>query len=201
MKRIVIILSLFSLFCLWPQLVSAMDENPFAERTVEDALISPTPPNDNAESPANTAPVGSSNGSLLTALLNMLAALALVLALIYIIYRIFFRRQSLFRQVGGIRYLGAYPLGQQKSIQLLEIAGKVYVLGVADEVRLLRLIDDPNEAEKVITDMTKDANLMRSATQMTEQFQERIDELKQQRRLWLNRIRRQQDAGDGEGRG
>lgn len=201
MKRTFLILSMFTLLWLWPQTVGAVDENPFGERTVEDALASPDDPVGDSTSRSATATERPDSGGLLTALLNMVAALSLVLALIYIIYRIFFRRQSLFRQAGGIRYLGGYPLGPQKSVQLVEIAGKIYVLGVADDVRLLRLIDDPEETEKVIAHLSPDSPVTMTATQVTEQLQARLEQLKQQRRLWFNRLRRQQDAGDGEGRG
>lgn len=200
MKRIFSVIGLFLLLWFSPQTAGAVDETPFGERTVEEALTSPAPSGEDVNTPLATDSKEQGSG-LLTALLNMLAALLFVLALIYIIYRIFFRRQHFFRQVGGIRYLGGYPLGPQKSVQLLEIAGKVYVLGVADEVRLLRLIDDPEEAGKVIGETAPDTTMARAAAQMTEQLHDRLEHMKQQRRQWLNRFRRQHDTGDGDGRG
>src|SRR5690606_34423586 len=128
---------LLILMWLVPPTVAAADEHPFGERTVEEALSAPDA---SAADGSSSAPVPEGTGSrgLITALLNMVAALALVLAILYIVYRFFLRRQRLF-QPGGIRHVAGYALGPQKSIQLLEIGGKIYVLGVAEDVRLLRL--------------------------------------------------------------
>lgn len=199
MIRVVVILCVLTL--LWPgaPVVGAADENPFGERTVQEALASPEAADAAPDSPADTAPERTASGGLLTALLNMVAALLLVLALIYLIYRFVSRRQLPFRQAGGIRYVAGYPVGPQKSVQLLEIAGKIYVLGVAENVQLLRVIDDPKETELLTAHLA--AEPAGAATPVLEQVQARLEQLKQQRRNWLNRLRRQHDAGDGDERG
>ena len=43
----------------------------------------------------------------------------------------------------ALRSLGGIPLGQNKSLQVVELSGRVYVVGVGDSITLLDKIDDP----------------------------------------------------------
>ncbi len=198
-----LVLSIIALFWLWPQWGVALEDNPFGERTVKEALESPdqTPSQSPSSGTTEQQSAPSQSGGILRALLNMVAALSLVLALIYMFYRIFFRRQRFLREVGGIRYLGGFPLGAQKSLQLVEIAGKVYVLGVAEEVQLLRLIDDPDEKEILLANVAQLETASFPSTEIARRFSAQLARLKEQRRKWFHRhLMRKDSSGDGEGR-
>ncbi|OUM88353.1 MAG: hypothetical protein BAA01_08250 [Bacillus thermozeamaize] len=200
-----IFLYIFALLWLWPQWGVASADNPFGERTVKEALeASETTSSQSSPSRGETGPQHEPSrpaGGIGYALVNMVAALSLVLALIYIFYRLFLRRQRFLREIGGVRYLGGFPLGPQKSLQMVEIAGKVYVLGVAEQVHLLRLIDDPDEKETLLAQIAPPELSDLPSTEITRRFSAKLERLKEQRRKWLDRfLSRQASSRDGEGR-
>ena len=83
------------------------------------------------------------------AMLQMLAALALVLGVMLLLYWVLRRlnpRQMLGSQVGSLKLWGRLNLGQRKSLALVEVGRKMLVLGLGDkEMCLLREIDNDEE--------------------------------------------------------
>lgn len=75
--------------------------------------------------------------------------LIVVIALIYALVRFLSIRQRkmgqslLFQNVGGI------SLGQNKSLQLVKMNGKMYMLGVGDHISLIKEITDEDELRKI----------------------------------------------------
>lgn len=82
------------------------------------------------------------NGSLLFDLVKMFFALLLVLALIYLLIKFLSKRNKLFHQVKALENLGGISVGQNKSIQLVRIGTKVYLIGVGENVEMLQEITD-----------------------------------------------------------
>lgn len=93
-------------------------------------------------SPGSMADLGS--------ILWVIVALAIVIALIYIVIKWLARRSQAWGINRSLRSLGGIALGQNKSLQVVEVAGRLYVVGVGEDVRLLDLIDDKEEAEAII---------------------------------------------------
>lgn len=82
------------------------------------------------------------------ALMTMLAGLALVLGLMFGLYWLVRRFLPSVGggAGGGMRLVGRLPLGPRKFVALVEVAGRVLVVGVSDRgVNLLTTIDDPSE--------------------------------------------------------
>lgn len=82
------------------------------------------------------------------ALSKMLLALALVLGLVIGLY--WLARRFLPSQVAGptgnMRVVGRLPLGPRKGLVLVEVAGRVLVLGVSEQgLNLLTTLSDPGE--------------------------------------------------------
>ncbi len=82
------------------------------------------------------------------ALTKMLLALALVLGLVVGLY--WLARRFLPSQVagpsGGMRVVGRLPLGPRKGLVLVEVAGRVLILGVSEQsLNLLTTLSDPQE--------------------------------------------------------
>jgi flagellar protein FliO/FliZ len=86
----------------------------------------------------------SSTGSLVLNILKTIFALLLILLLIYLLIRFLSKRNKLFNQVKTLENLGGISLGQNKSIQIVRIGDKAYLVGVGDNVELLQEIDDEN---------------------------------------------------------
>ena len=106
------------------------------------ALLSPVP------AWAQSSPTGEPV-SFGWALLQMLAALALVLGIMLLLYWLLRRlnpRQILGAQTGTLKLWGRLNLGSRKSLVLVEVGRKMLVLGLGDkELCLLREIDNSEE--------------------------------------------------------
>lgn len=83
-----------------------------------------------------------SSGSLAFQLIKMFFALLLVLALIYFLLKFLNKRNKLFSQVKALENLGGISVGQNKSIQIIRIGNKLYLVGVGDNVEMLQEITD-----------------------------------------------------------
>lgn len=103
------------------------------------------------ENEGEAEPVAELNdsGSLVFDLIKMFFALLLVLALIYIMLKLLNKRNKMFNQIRHLENLGGISVGQNKSIQIIRIGSKFYVIGVGDNVEMLQEITD----EKVITQL------------------------------------------------
>ncbi|WP_440119795.1 flagellar biosynthetic protein FliO [Paenibacillus sp. QZ-Y1] len=91
-------------------------------------------------------------------LIWVIVVLAVILVLIvYLIRFLNKRNQRLFRD-GTIRILGGVGLGQNKSLQIIEIGGSVYLLGVGDDIQLVDKVSDLEEAQRIIDSFERDAS-------------------------------------------
>lgn len=83
----------------------------------------------------------------------VILALAVVIILIILVIRFLANRNQLWSRVGGIRHLGGIGIGQHKSVQLVQIGGKLYVLGVGHDIRLLDKIEEPSDVRDILQQM------------------------------------------------
>lgn len=104
-------------------------------------------PNDNTE---NNTELGETpvaepevdNGSLVWDIIKMVFALLLILVLIYLLLKFLNKRNKLFSQVRALENLGGITVGPSKSIQLVRVGSKIYLIGVGENVQLLEEIED-----------------------------------------------------------
>lgn len=82
---------------------------------------------------------------------KMFFALAVVIALIYIILRFINKRNRLFGQMKAMENLGGISVGPNRSIQLIRIGETVLVVGVGETIQLLKEITSQDEIEKLIS--------------------------------------------------
>lgn len=82
------------------------------------------------------------NGSLFLSFLKTIIALAFILVLIYLSLKFLKKRNKLYQQVRALESLGGISVGQNKSIQIVRVGTKVYLIGVGENVELLEEIDD-----------------------------------------------------------
>jgi flagellar protein FliO/FliZ len=148
-----------------------------------------------------------------------LLALLFVVGLLLALLKFINRKNRMFDQHRLMKNVGGLSLGQQKSIQLVVIGESYYLIGVGDEVRLLKEITDPNEIEaleryfedeelqsppglvnKLLTmfpqnkvDATDDSDQPADFKQV---FTTRLDELKAERKKHLNRLTEKESRKD-----
>src|SRR5699024_6662513 len=91
-----------------------------------------------------------STTSLLFNIVKMVFALLLVLGLIYLLLLFIRKRNKLYNQVGHLENLGGISVGQSKSIQIVRIGTKMYLIGVGDNVELLEELTDEDLKESLL---------------------------------------------------
>jgi flagellar protein FliO/FliZ len=108
-----------------------------------------TPLADEEDATEPIAELNNSN-SLLFDIIKMFFALLLVLALIYIMLKLLNKRNKMFNQITHLENLGGISVGQNKSIQIIRIGDKFYVVGVGDNVEMLQEITDEGMKEVLL---------------------------------------------------
>ncbi|WP_298471153.1 flagellar biosynthetic protein FliO [uncultured Psychrobacillus sp.] len=99
----------------------------------------------------NTPQEASSSGVSITAwdYIKMIFALVFVIALLYGLLRFINKRNRSFQHNQLIHNLGGVGVGQGKSIQLMQIGNSLYLVGIGENINLLKEITDPQEIEEL----------------------------------------------------
>ncbi len=105
----------------------------------------------------------SNQGSVLFDLIKMFFALILVLALIYIVLKFLNQRNKLTPKGKMLENIGGISLGQSKSIQIIRVGPKVYLIGVGDDINLLEEITDEEMKQELINNMNTSNETMISS--------------------------------------
>ncbi|WP_400194416.1 flagellar biosynthetic protein FliO [Lysinibacillus telephonicus] len=82
--------------------------------------------------------------------IKMLFALIFVLALLLFVLKFINKKSMNYQQNSLVRNIGGISVGAQKSIQLLHIGDKLYIVGVGDNVQLIKEINDPDEVQQLV---------------------------------------------------
>lgn len=81
---------------------------------------------------------------------QIIISLALIIGLIYGLLKFFNRSGRFSKQGENLESLGGLSLGASKSVQLIKIGTKVYLVGVGDDVSLLTEITDEEVRQQLI---------------------------------------------------
>jgi flagellar protein FliO/FliZ len=141
-------------------------------------------------------------------------SLAIVLALLIMVMKFLNRKNAKYQNNTLVRNIGGISVGAQKSVQLVHIADRVFVVGVGDEVNLLKEIENPDEVKQLlaifderqgissttpyIADLlnkfkqNKTKNKIEETQDFQSMFNERISEIKQERSEQLDRWKEQE---------
>ncbi|AVK83180.1 flagellar protein [Lysinibacillus sp. B2A1] len=82
--------------------------------------------------------------------IKMVLALIFVVALFYGLMKFLNKRNLNFQRNQLVQNLGGLSLGAQKSVQLLQVGKTLYLVGVGEDVQLLREITDPEEVAALL---------------------------------------------------
>lgn len=83
-------------------------------------------------------------------LFTVIVVLGLIIALIILLVRFLGKRNRYLSQSHAIRTLGAIGLGPNKSLQVIEIGGSVYLVGVGEDISLVDKISNPDEVASLV---------------------------------------------------
>lgn len=81
----------------------------------------------------------------------MIGALLFVIFLIYALVKFMNKRNRLLKPFQYVENIGGTSLGQNKSVQLIKVGNRVLVVGVGDNIQLLKEIDDEREYKEILT--------------------------------------------------
>jgi flagellar protein FliO/FliZ len=186
------------------------------EPTEQEEKVDPTndqSPNFEEGNGSNTGDEALDNGSLAFDLIKMVFALFLILALIYILLKFLNKRNKIFNQVKALENLGGIAVGPSKSIQIIRVGNKLYLVGVGENVQLLEEISDEEmkveilksyqeqpefKAENILSlfqrktkENTEEIN--KQPTEFKNLFTNELEKLKQNRRNLMNKHTEKED--------
>lgn len=147
-------------------------------------------------------------------------ALAFVIGLLYALLKFMNRKNRLYDKNRMMKNLGGLSLGQQKSIQLIVVGDTYYLVGVGEDIRLLKEITDEKELASLLayyeeaddipfqgpmeklfsmlSPMKKKApeKAERKQEDFGQLFNHRLDELKKERKKQVNRLTEKEHRQD-----
>jgi flagellar protein FliO/FliZ len=83
---------------------------------------------------------------------RMIFATAFVVALLYFLLKFINKKSRSFKSTQLVENLGGTVLGANRSVQIVKIADRLFIVGVGENVQLLKEIDDPSERTQILTD-------------------------------------------------
>ena len=82
--------------------------------------------------------------------IKVFVVLVVVLALLIYVLKILNKRNSKYQQNSVIKNIGGMSVGPQKSVQLLLIGNRIYIVGVGEDVQLLKEVDNEDDVERLL---------------------------------------------------
>lgn len=145
---------------------------------------------------------------------KIIFALIFVIALLYGVLRFLNSRNMKYQHSKMMQNLGGISLGAQKSVQIVKIGNALYLVGVGDNVNMLKEITDDNEKETLIAlynekqvqpiqgtplfgllkklQKPKQAEMQKEDVDFKQQFADRLEKIKQQRNEELQQLNQEE---------
>ncbi|BDH61152.1 hypothetical protein MTP04_12820 [Lysinibacillus sp. PLM2] len=82
--------------------------------------------------------------------IKMLFSLIFVLGLLLFVLKFINKKSRNYQQNSLVRNIGGVTLGSQKSVQILQVGKSIYIVGVGENVQLIKEIDDDEEIQSLI---------------------------------------------------
>lgn len=86
----------------------------------------------------------------------------LILVMIYALIKFLAIKQKKLQPNQAVKLMGGTPLGNNKSLQLVKVGEKVYLLGVADQVTLIKEFSETDEITSIESDLETQPTLFTS---------------------------------------
>lgn len=144
--------------------------------------------------------------------IKMIFALIFVVGLLYFVLRFLNKRNTKYQHTKMMQNLGGISVGSQKSVQLVKVGNSLYLVGVGEDVNMLKEITDEHERNTLIALynekqiqpiqgtpfsklLKKKKNVAIDDTQdFKTEFTSRLDQIKQQRNEELQVLRQKESS-------
>lgn len=107
-------------------------------------------------------------------IVRVMAALAFVVALLYFLLRFVNKKSRSYQENHIVRHLGGTALGGSRSVQIVKVGERVLVLGVGDDVSLLKEIEDPDERGHLIDRYEEQSEKMIQPAELLSKLKNRL---------------------------
>lgn len=111
--------------------------------------------------------------------------LAVIIGIFYGVLRVYrFKKQLQINESETIKILHQYPLMPGKYLQIVQISGKIYFLGISDAgVQLISEIKDQDYYQRIRLDLEKDNNIPRVdfLTELTKVIKDKVSDVREKR--------------------
>ncbi|WP_456275486.1 flagellar biosynthetic protein FliO [Bacillus sp. AK128] len=161
--KLVIITILFSILLpLEGQLVLAAEGDDENKTVYEEFEESPEVNENEEESPINEPveqPVEeqlANNQFTFFDFLNLIFALFLVLMLLYVTLRFIKKKNQTYDSTKTMANLGGTSLGNNRSVQLVKVGDRILIVGVGENIQLLKEIDSEEEINRILSQQQQD---------------------------------------------
>lgn len=85
----------------------------------------------------------------------VIISLAIVIVLIIFVIKWLSQRNRMWGTNRSLRSLGGIALGQNNSLQVVEIAGRIYIVGVGENITFIDKLDDSEQVKAVIASLER----------------------------------------------
>ncbi|WP_419883839.1 flagellar biosynthetic protein FliO [Peribacillus sp. B-H-3] len=123
------------------------------DKSVKDAYAKPNDDQGNSKKETAKESANLSAGSAgLTFMdfLRVILATIFVVALLYLLLRFMNKKSKAYQKANFIENLGGASLGSNRSVQLIKVGGRMLVVGVGENIQLLKEIDDQAEYQEIL---------------------------------------------------
>mgnify|MGYP000879919861 CR=1 FL=1 len=83
--------------------------------------------------------------------IKMILATIFVVALLYFVLKFVNKKSSMFKSSQLIENLGGVPLGSNRSVQIIKIGNRLFIVGVGENVQLLKEIEDYEDNKEILS--------------------------------------------------
>lgn len=150
------------------------------------------PAEEKEEAPPPQVETKSSN--IFVLLLKLVFYTVVVVGLIYLLIRFLAKRQQKMQQHSIFTPLGGTPLGNNKSVQMIKAGNSVYMLGVGEDINLLKEIKDEEEMKVIMAHAEEQKTVpflnRKQSENLKDMFQSSLNRQRSRRSKW------QQDMDD-----
>jgi flagellar protein FliO/FliZ len=119
--------------------------------------------------------VSSSVGLTIWDFVKMIFATVFVVGLLYTVLRFVNKKNRLFKSNQLIENLGGTTLGANRSVQLIKIGNRLLLVGVGENIQLLKEIENEQEYEQIILDYNNQINHVGSTNDIISKILKRLN--------------------------
>lgn len=126
-------------------------------------------------------------GELFKTIVSLILVIGLIFAIFYFIKK---RRNSSFNQDNLFENIGGFPLGNQRSIQMIRMNDRIFILGVSESIQLIKEVNDPEEFKEIIHKHSH------AESHFSTKFQNQLDLLKTSNKETISKLLRKEKDND-----